>query len=269
MVHIYCSRDNIGYTLFTSKWFIIMSVIAFTRYSTSAQNADGQKDRVSKYCKENKIAITRWEEIQAISGSKTTAEERGWYDLVDKLKDGDTIVCTEVSRISRDKDPAEIMFAIQSALRKGITLIFTDNRSYQTLQKGDMGDPGKLFMVAAESYIASEYSKQRSIKQTAAIKRRKDAGLHNGRPDGFLVKSKIDDHEDSIIRLLSEKVNKTEIAKQEGLSRSSLVKWIKRREEIKAQAEQMGVNTQLPLLEIKKKINYLNAGKEMPLKALA
>lgn len=236
-----------------------MTIIAFTRYSTSAQNADGQKDRIIKYCNENKLAINKWEEIAAISASKTTAEERGWYDLIEKLKDGDTVITTEVSRISRDPDPAEIMFSIQSALRKGITIIFTDNRSYQTLKKGDMGDPGKLFMVAAESYIASEYSKQRSIKQNAAIKRRKKAGLHNGRPVGHLVTSKYDPLEDKIIRMLSENSNRTKVAEALGIPRPSLIKWLAKRDEIRSAAEKAGISTLLPVSQIKTALNQLNS----------
>lgn len=236
-----------------------MTIIAFTRFSTSTQNADGQRDRIKKYCQENKLAISKWKEIDSVSASKTTAEERGWYELIESLKEGDTVITTEVSRISRDPDPAEIMFSIQSALRKGITIIFTDNRTYQILKKGDMGDPGRLFMVAAESYVASEYSKQRKIKTQAAIKRRKQAGLHNGRPHGIKVASKLDQHEDTIIRLLAQGVSKTAIAKELSTPYSSLIFWLNKRDEIRAEAEKSDISTLLTLSEIKTELNHFNS----------
>ena len=231
-----------------------MPNIALIRVSDAAKQSNtGQRDRISRYAEKNRLIVDRWVEIE-VSASKTTAEERGWYQLIEELSDGDGIITVDVARISRDHDAGEIIFAIQSALRAKITLHFVDTG--QVLLPGDLSDPGKLFMTVAESYVASRFSRERSIKAKAAANRRRRLGLRNGRPHGYLVKSKLDPHEDRIVRALNDGVAKAVLARELGVSRTTLVNWIKTRDKIRRLAiEKFGASPSSPLGELKQILN--------------
>ena len=238
-----------------------MANIALIRVSDSAKQSNaGQRDRITRYAEKNRLIVDRWIETEG-SASKTSAEQRGWYDLLESLQPGDQIITVDVARISRDQDPGEIIYAIQSALRAGITLHFADTG--QALTQGDMADPGKLFMAVAESYVASRFSKERSVKAKAAIQRRRAAGLHNGRPPGYLPKSKLDEHEDRIVRALSDGTTKSALARELGIGRSTLINWLKARERIRDKAvNQFGMKPSASIAEMKSVLNkqgYLQA----------
>ena len=75
-------------------------VYAYYRYSTNKQSELQQEHRVREYCHAKGITIDAVVVDKGVSGS-VSIENRNLAELIGRLKVGDTIVVSEVSRISR------------------------------------------------------------------------------------------------------------------------------------------------------------------------
>lgn len=96
-------------------------VYAYYRYSTGKQTDLQQKYRVEEYCKNRGIKIDGVYIDKAISGS-VSIENRNLATLIGKMKRGDTLVVSEVSRISRSmSDFCE--FILKGMPNMGVKLI--------------------------------------------------------------------------------------------------------------------------------------------------
>lgn len=74
-------------------------VIGYLRVSTTNQDPGNQKNEISRYAEKNDIEISTWV-TDTISG-KADWKKRNLGRVVKKLKEGDTLIVTEISRLSR------------------------------------------------------------------------------------------------------------------------------------------------------------------------
>lgn len=77
-----------------------MAVYAYCRYSTGKQEEAEQFVQINKWSKSHGVEISDTVIDRAKSGS-ISWENRNLANLVDRLEEGDTIICSEISRISR------------------------------------------------------------------------------------------------------------------------------------------------------------------------
>ena len=75
-------------------------VYAYYRYSTNKQSEMQQEHRVREYCHAKGITIDATVIDRGVSGS-TAIENRNLAELIGRMKPGDTIIVSEISRISR------------------------------------------------------------------------------------------------------------------------------------------------------------------------
>ena len=85
--------------LFHSNKGILM-VFGYIRVSTEQQSLQNQKHKILEYAQQHKILIDELIELEI--SSKKSQKERKIDILLDKLKDGDTLICTELSRLGRN-----------------------------------------------------------------------------------------------------------------------------------------------------------------------
>ena len=74
-------------------------VYGYIRVSTDKQRVDNQRFEINQFCKSQKIKIDNWME-ETISGTKSP-EKRQLGLLLKDVQEGDTIICTELSRLGR------------------------------------------------------------------------------------------------------------------------------------------------------------------------
>ena len=78
-------------------------IYAYIRISDKyKQDSSTQENSISDYATDNGLIINHWVE-EHISGSKTEAANREISNLISKLIPGDKIICTEISRLGRNK----------------------------------------------------------------------------------------------------------------------------------------------------------------------
>ena len=141
---------------------------------------------------ENGIIIDSWTE-ESVSASKTELSNREISVLVGNLQPGDKLICTEISRLGRDK-PFSILGLINDIAeihQAQLHLTYTD----QVIHKDNVEDPEILFGVVGASYAARQEAIKRAERAKAACNRRISQGLANGRPEGIFVASKLDEQE--------------------------------------------------------------------------
>ena len=106
-------------------------VFGYIRVSTEQQSLQNQKHKILEYAQQHKILIDELIELEI--SSKKSQKERKIDILLDKLKDGDTLICTELSRLGRNM--LEILNLVEKFNQHKIKLVFTNHGSPQNLEK--------------------------------------------------------------------------------------------------------------------------------------
>ena len=96
-------------------------IIGYSRVSTSKQNLANQQDEIRRFADSRNLSIDTWV-TEVVSGKKKGCD-RKLGGLLRRMKRGDTLIVTEVSRLSRTL--TDIMAIMGKCLEKGINLYTT------------------------------------------------------------------------------------------------------------------------------------------------
>uniref|UniRef100_UPI003FEDDC40 recombinase family protein n=1 Tax=Barnesiella intestinihominis TaxID=487174 RepID=UPI003FEDDC40 len=99
-------------------------VIAYLRVSTSKQHLVNQQDEIRRFAHTKEIEVSRW--VTEIVSGKKNQKERKLGRVINQLKPGDTLIVTEISRLSRTL--SEIMDIMGKSHENTITIKKTQAR---------------------------------------------------------------------------------------------------------------------------------------------
>lgn len=193
-------------------------VIAYLRVSTEKQFLENQRDEISRFASKNNLIIDKWYK-ETVSGTVST-KERKLAKLLRRMKPGDSLIVTEISRLSRTL--LDVMTILNLCIQKKVVLystkegyVFQDNINSKVL--------GFAFGLVAE--IERNLI---SIRTKEALARRKQEGKPLGRRKGSITKMKVL-HENKlmIVKHLEEGMSQEFMAQQLGVSRSTVSRYIK------------------------------------------
>ncbi len=91
---------------------------AYLRVSTDKQTLGNQRSEIKRFADQNGLCIDCWVE-EVVSGKVKDSDRKLGY-ILKRLKKGDTIIVSELSRLSRTL--LDIMVIMRSLLERGITL---------------------------------------------------------------------------------------------------------------------------------------------------
>lgn len=94
-------------------------IYGYIRVSTSSQTVENQKIQIRKYCKEKRLYKVQWYS-ETISGT-IAPEKRKLGELLEIVKEGDSLICTEISRLGRSM--MMIMNVLNKLLEKKVKVI--------------------------------------------------------------------------------------------------------------------------------------------------
>ena len=97
---------------------------AYLRVSSEKQVMDAQRGAVEEFCKLNDLPVDVWQEIEISSRKSMVA--RGIDGLIEKLKSGDVLIVSEISRLARSV--GEIATICDLLLNKKVRLICIKER---------------------------------------------------------------------------------------------------------------------------------------------
>ena len=89
-----------------------MAVVAYLRVSTEKQFLENQREEITRFAEKNGMSIDKWY-TETVSGS-ISSKERKLSGLLDKMRPGDSLIVTEISRLSRTL--LEIMTILNSCI---------------------------------------------------------------------------------------------------------------------------------------------------------
>ena len=181
-------------------------VIGYIRVSTEQQSMENQKHKLLEYAQNNKMIIDEFIELEI--SSKKDQKERLLDEVFEKLKSGDTFMCTELSRLGRNM--LEILNLIEKFNSAEIKLIFTNQPELSTNKNEALSS----LLLAIYGYFAQterEIISQRTKQGLAAARA---SGKTLGRPKGVKNKYRVlDPFKDEIKKYLDMELMQTNILK--------------------------------------------------------
>ncbi len=95
--------------------------VAYLRISTEKQHLENQREEILRFAARRDLRIDRW--LTEIVSGRKSGRERKLGALLRRMKRGDTLIVTELSRLSRTL--TEIMSIMGRCLERGIVLYST------------------------------------------------------------------------------------------------------------------------------------------------
>ena len=194
----------------------IFMYYAYIRVSTDHQNVENQQHEILVYTQNHNIQIDRW--ISETISSRKPLRERKLNTLLKKLKKGDVLIATELSRLGRNL--LEVMGILQSCLENDCQ-IWTLKENYR------LGADIQSKILAFAFSLAAEIERSLISERTKnSLKRLKNEGKHLGRPHGFSYQ-KLEKRHNQIAELLNKGISKAEIARLMNCSWVTLHRYIR------------------------------------------
>jgi DNA invertase Pin-like site-specific DNA recombinase len=195
-------------------------IYGYIRVSTDKQRVDNQRYEITRFCSKNNVKIGQWIE-ETISGTKSP-DKRLLGSLLTKVKKGDLIICSELSRLGRS------LFMIMSILNN---LMLHGVRVWTIKDNYRLGDDIQSKVLAFAFGISAEIERDLISQRTKeALVLKREEGVILGRPCGRKsTKVKLSGHEDEIRELLKKKTSKTAIGRIFGVNRMTVAYFLKER----------------------------------------
>ena len=191
-------------------------VVGYLRVSTEKQRIENQRDEIIRYAEENGLIVDTW--ISEVVSGKKQASGRKLGRTISKLKKGDTLIVTEVSRLSRTL--TDILSVMGKCIQKGVNLYTTKER-----YRFDDSINSKILCFAF-GLVAEIERNLISLRTKEALALRKAEGKVLGRKKGFTPKMEIlQKNEVAIRKMLSEGKQVSAICNKYGVSRDTYYKF--------------------------------------------
>jgi len=193
-------------------------IYGYIRVSTEFQDCENQKIGIESKAATLGLKIDKYIKDAGVSGSKDPDERAlGW--CLKKLKSGDILICSEISRLGRKL--FMIMRILEHCMKCGAK-VYTVKDGYE------LGDNIQSKVMAFAFGLSAEIERDLISQRTKeALLRLKKQGKKLGRKYGSRNKKrKLDDKIEIINDLLLQKTPKTKIAKRLKVSPPTLYKFI-------------------------------------------
>ena len=194
-------------------------IIAYLRVSTEKQNLSNQRSEIERFALQKGISIDRW--IMEIASGKKAGKERQLGHLLRRLKKGDTLIITEISRLSRTL--TDIMSIMGKCLEKGISL-------YSVKDGYTFDDSINSKVLCFAFGLVAEIERNLiSMRTKEALALRRSEGIVLSRKKGSYTKFQIlIDNRNLVINMLKEGKTITYICQHYNLSRDTFEKFKKK-----------------------------------------
>ena len=195
-----------------------MAYIAYVRCSSVKSDVENQRFEIERWANHKGIEIDEWV-VETVSGVKDP-DKRKLGEVIKRAQPGDTIICTEISRLGRSL--FIIMDVLHLFLEKGVYVNTIKDRF-------TLDDSISAKILAFAFGLSAEIERQLISQRTKeALAKKKAEGITLGRPKGSFNKTvKLSGKEDAIRILISEGHSYSKIARLLHCDRSTLTRFIK------------------------------------------
>lgn len=197
-----------------------MSTYGYIRVSGERQDTDNQRYQLLKYANEHGLIIDHF--IDETVSTRKSLEKRQLSHLLKKLKTGDSLTISEITRLGRSL--FEIMGILNDLMKRGIKV-------YSLKEGYKLGDDINSKILAFAFGLAGEIERNLiSLRTKEALERRRSEGKRLGRPPGSLSRNTVlSGQEDMISELLEKKVPIATIGRILGVHRTTVDNFVRTR----------------------------------------
>lgn len=193
-------------------------IYAYIRVSSDKQTVENQRFEVENFCKKEFLKIEEWIE-ETISGTQKL-DKRELGKLLKKMKKGDILICSELSRLGRNL--LMIMGILNECMNRDIQ-VWTIKDNYRL--GSDINSKVLAFAFGLSAEIERNLISQRTKE---ALARKKAEGVILGRPKGRKSsKTKLTGQEKQIKDLLDKKVSYSAIGRILGVHRLTVSSFVR------------------------------------------
>jgi len=193
-------------------------IYGYIRVSSDKQTVENQRFEISIFCEKNSLTIDVWVE-ETISGM-TRVENRKLGKLLKRMKKGDILICSELSRLGRNL--LMIMGVLNECMNRDIQ-VWTIKDNYRL--GSDINSKVLPFAFGLSAEIERNLISQRTKE---ALARKKAEGVVLGRPKGSKsAKTKLTGQEKRIKELLDKRVSYSAIGRILGVHRLTVSSFVK------------------------------------------
>lgn len=197
-------------------------VVAYVRVSTSHQDYENQTYEIGQFASRKGIEVNEY--VSEVITGKADVKARKIGDILKTLGDGDTLIVSEVSRISRSL--TSVLSTIEDAVERGVIIMTV---------KGDhvFGDNINSKVMAFAFGLAAEIERDLiSARTKEALAKKKADGVILGRPKGSTSPEalKLHGRDEEYIKLRMKKVSKSAIARLFDVHVETLRRYVLRQE---------------------------------------
>lgn len=193
-------------------------IYGYIRVSTDKQTTENQRFEITTFSKKNGIKIDEW--IEETTSASKDLKKRKLGKLISKVKEGDMIIASELSRLGRNL--LQVMSILHHCMDTG-SIVWTIKDNYRL--GADIQSKVLAFAFGLSAEIERNLISQRTKE---ALLRVRAEGKTLGRPKGKKSSyTKLTGYEDRIKRLLKRGKSKTSIAKILKVHRETLFTFIK------------------------------------------
>lgn len=194
-------------------------IYGYIRVSSDKQTVENQRFEINNFCERNGLKVDGWIE-ETISGTKDPSK-RKLGKLLKKLKAGDTMISSELSRLGRSL--FMIMGVLELCMKKDVK-VWTIKDGYK------LGDDVQSKVLAFAFGLSAEIERNLISQRTKeALARKKAEGVVLGRPKGVPLKRtsrKLFKHEDRIKKYMKSGVSVREMARRLHCDRGALIRYM-------------------------------------------
>lgn len=182
------------------------------------QNYASQEYEIRKYCEAHEITVDKWLS-ESMSGT-VAAEKRLLGKAMRKMKKGDLLICTELSRLGRSM--LMIMGILNICSSRGIAI-------HTIKDNFDLSDNINSKIIAFAFALAAEIERNLISQRTKeALAAKRMEGIVLGRPRGSSRKKDIFLlNREEITRLLASGESVSSVARRYGFHRSTLSSYLR------------------------------------------
>ena len=193
-------------------------IFAYIRVSTETQSYEGQHFEIENWCHRRNWEVDRWVQ-EKVSGTKQLSK-RTLGKTFRRMREGDILVCTELSRLGRNM--MMVMSILNTCSQKGI-------RIYSIKDNFELSDSLNAKIIAFAFSLAAEIERNLISQRTReALAAKKLAGVKLGRPAGPSKERRIfDARKADILRWKEEGMSIRALSRRLGVHPNTLSRYLK------------------------------------------
>ena len=193
-------------------------VVAYLRVSTEKQFLANQREEILRFAEKNELMIDKWY-TETVSG-KVSSKERKLAGVLNWMQKGDTLIVTEISRLSRTM--LEIMTILNSCIKKNV-ILYSTKEGYVF-----QNDINSKVLGFAFGLMAEIERNLISMRTKEALARRKKEGVKLGRRKGTCPAMRVlRENKRRLKRDAQRGVSCSELARQMGVSRTTMFRFLR------------------------------------------